>query len=533
MRRSQIRPDSVSNRRLLVPVLAGLLVGIASTVPRSFPAQSLFETLVLAQASLLAIVVSVSMLSMQVSTNRFAPQLAQLYRESGFNAIIARFGVSILLDLALFALPASAVASIPTRAVVVGLAVGAASWAFVWLLEVEERLLVFLNPEPVLDTLVDSVSFERYHDFSVTRREEGRVSRNPILEIHQIVQTSLEQGDNYSALRAIDALEEATEVLLSEYASLPAERRRETAESLHKLFDYWNRIADRAVEEGADDTLHAVVDAESAIGHRAIELDVDEAATGAADALYHLCAVALANNRLESRYYETLGELLSDSIDDGSIEVAGRAITDLARLSLLVDRREDDLLVAADERIAPQEAFFEHWVDLLEDHGSDLESDQYRSLYRRFEGQYGKLRDEAIEDGRIDGFADTATRGLRRVGVSAAEADLQGVVTGVTGHVLSLAARTDSSPGTVVDVIEKIVTAGGKNGVAEAVRRSKGRTGEQGHSADDEATPIAGPVAGSESATSGSDWGRSIDPWAELGDVDRYVDEIERLLADR
>jgi hypothetical protein len=89
--------DSITarNRRRAMPVVAAGLVGLASAVPSLFPAQPLFETLVIAQASLLAIVISVSMMSMQVSTNRFAPQLSQLYRESSFNAMITRFGFSI------------------------------------------------------------------------------------------------------------------------------------------------------------------------------------------------------------------------------------------------------------------------------------------------------------------------------------------------------------------------------------------------------------------------------------------------------
>jgi hypothetical protein len=170
-------------RRRAAPVLAGVLVGFASIVPTAFPTQPLLETLVIAQASLLAIVISVSMMSMQVSTNRFATQLSQLYRESSFNAIVARFGLSILLDLVLFALPTLWMSRTVVRVAVVGAVIGVASWAFVSLLDIEDRLLVFLNPEPVLESLVDSVSFDRYHAFSVERREEGLIARNPILEV--------------------------------------------------------------------------------------------------------------------------------------------------------------------------------------------------------------------------------------------------------------------------------------------------------------------------------------------------------------
>jgi hypothetical protein len=62
-----------------------------------------------------------------VSTNRVAPQLAQLYRERSVTAIVARFGLSVFVDLSLFALPAAAAARASVRAVAVALAVGLAA----------------------------------------------------------------------------------------------------------------------------------------------------------------------------------------------------------------------------------------------------------------------------------------------------------------------------------------------------------------------------------------------------------------------
>jgi hypothetical protein len=468
--------DDTLGRRLAVPLAAALVTGLASTVPSTFPAQALFQTLVIAQASLLAIVVSVSMMSMQVSTNRFAPQLSQLYRESGFNAIIARFGLSILLDLSLFALPVGWLGLVPVRVLVVATVVGVASWAFVSLLEIEERLLVFLNPDPVLDSLVASVSFDRYHAFSVDRHEEGRVARNPILELYQVAQTSLEQNDNYSALRAVDALDEATEQLLSEYASLSTARREETAPSVHKLFDYWNRIADAAVERGADDVLHAVVEAEAEIGREAVDLGLTAAAVGAVDAVYHFCAVTLANNRLETQYHGTLSDLLGASLEASELDVARRAVTDLARLSRLVDRREDDLLVAADERITPHEAFFENWAYFLREHQSQLSTERCRSLHAHYEQEYQSIYEEAIADGRVGAFGTVATPGLRAVARAAAEREVQWVVSRGTEHLLALGVRTDTAVDSRVPALERVVEAGGAAGVADAIRRLRDRT---------------------------------------------------------
>lgn len=453
-----------------MPLVAAVLVGLASLVPATFPVQGLVETLVIAQASLLAIVLSVAMMSTQVSTNRFAPQLAQLYRDRSFTAIVARFGLSILLDLLLFALPAAWAGRAARRAVVVGLAVGLAAWAFVTLLEIEDRLLVFLNPDPVLESLVESASFERYRAFALARREEGQVARNPVLEIVQIAQTSLEQRDAYGALRAVDALDEATERLLSQYAALPAARREETAESVHKLFDYWNRIADLAVERGADDVLHAVVDAERAVGEETVDLGLPAAATGAVDALFQFCAVALANNRLEPAYTDALGDLLAASVTAGLGDVTRRGATDLARLARLVDRREDDLLVAGDERVDPLGPFFDGWARVLATDG--LDAAERRALYRHFEREYGRVREEATADDRL---VRAAASGLRGVGVAAARADRQWAASRAVEYLVALARCTDRSPDALAADAERIIEAGGQPGVRDAVTRLRSR----------------------------------------------------------
>jgi len=529
-----VRAFAVRYRRQTIPVLAAGLVGGLSLAPSAFPAQQLFETLAIAQASLLAIVISVSMMSMQVSTNRFAPQLSQLYRESSFNAIIARFGLSILFDLALFAVPTAWMNLPPTRAVIVGLVTGVAAWAFVSLLEIEERLLVFLNPDPVLESLVETVSFDRYHAFSVNRREEGQVARNPILEIFQIAQTSLEQRDNYSALRAVDALDDATERLLSEYAARPADVQRETESSIHKLFDYWNRIADLAVEWGSDDVLHAIVDAEQAIGRRALDLELSTAAIGTVDAVFHFCAVTLANNRLESRYHATLGDLLSTSLEAGMLDVAQRAVTDIARLSQLVDRRDDDLLVAADERITPHREFFDNWAYFLDVHQPRLETEQCQSLYVHFERQYRSIRDEVVANGRIDEFYRAANPGFRDLGVAAASADVQWAVSRATEHVIELAMLTEGTPDSYLSIIQRFVESGGEPGVRDALSRLRHRI-EDGESPDDSRPhgSIVDPITDRLSGNDRSDvstYPRPIRPEALANGVDEIFDTVETLV---
>lgn len=520
--------SSTVEARRYVPVVAAVVVGAASTVPPTFPAQPLFETLVIAQASLLAIVISVSMMSMQVSTNRFAPQLSQLYRESSFNAIIARFGFSILLDLTLFALPAAWLSRGLVRAGAVAAVVGVAAWAFVSLLDIEERLLVFLNPEPVLDSLVESVSFERYWSFSTNRREEGPVARNPVLEIFQLVQTSLEGNDSYGALRAVDALAEATERLLQGYADLPLDRRADAEESVHKLFDYWNGVADEAADRGADDVLHAVVDAELEIGREAISLDRPTAAVGAVDAVYHFCAVTLTHNRLEASYHATLSDLLAASLDARLLDVARRAVTDLARLSRLVDRREDDLLIAADGRITPHEEFFDNWAYFVDSRRSSLETEDCLSLFVHFERQYREMRDEAIADGRIDRFGWVAGPAFREIGILAATADVQWVVSRTTEHLIDLSNRSTGASDAVLTDLERLAEAGGGPGIRDAIARLRDHSSSQRPTAESVGT-VEDPIAERLNRTDdrGVDYLRPIPPGTRTDDLDRLLDAVE------
>jgi hypothetical protein len=47
-------------------------------------------------------------------------------------------------------------------------------------------MLNYLNPESLLDELLNDVSFEEYQRFSEELVEEGHTARSPVLEIYQI-----------------------------------------------------------------------------------------------------------------------------------------------------------------------------------------------------------------------------------------------------------------------------------------------------------------------------------------------------------
>ncbi|MFC6733555.1 MULTISPECIES: hypothetical protein [unclassified Haladaptatus] len=324
--------------RMAVSGVVAVGMGLLSVAYPTLATSRLFELLALMQASFLAIVISVSLLSVQITSSRGAPLLADLYRDRVFSRLLVRFGTSILVALALFGMVPH-LSGPALRASAVAAGVGTAGYSFLSLLKLEGRLLSFLDPEPVLTDLVDRVSFDRYRTFATRRREEGRGARNPALEIFQIAQTSLDNRDHYGALQAVAALKSATAQILAQYGDVADAEQVAAAGSIHKLFDYWNRIAVQAVESGADDVLHAIVDAEVELTTNALKASLRRPAVEGVRSLAYFCGVAADADRLEPHCWEALLSLLDSAIDANDPEVTNTVVLNIADLIDRVDGR--------------------------------------------------------------------------------------------------------------------------------------------------------------------------------------------------
>lgn len=262
MKRSALLSSDQTRRRTIVTGVTAVFLGVLGWVAPAGGATTLFQMLLPAEAAILGIVVSVTFLSLQISSNQYAPLVSRLYRDDAFTGIIERFGLAILMDV-IFIVTTPMIALSPiTRGLAVAIVSGLATRSFLSIFAIESQLEVFLNPEPVLDDLLEDVSLDRYRRFTETRREEGRITRNPLLEIYQIATTSLETHDNYGAIRAIDALGEATQRIFLAYEGAGESDHEDLAEPIHKVFTYWDDLALAATTTGADDVLHAIVDTE-------------------------------------------------------------------------------------------------------------------------------------------------------------------------------------------------------------------------------------------------------------------------------
>jgi hypothetical protein len=169
-------------------------------------------------------------------------------------------------------------------------------------------------------------------------------------------------------------------------------------------------------------------------------------------------------------------------------------VTDIARLSRLVDRREDDLLVAADERITPHVEFFDNWVHFIRVHHPRMETDPCQSLYVHFERQYRTIRDEATVEDPTGPLYSAATAGFRDLGVAAAEADVQWVVSRSARQLLALMLDAGGTGTFDRGPFEEIVSAGGAAGVRDAVARLRRGDGTTARTSNTSA-PIDDPLS--------------------------------------
>lgn len=151
-----------------VSLLIGLLSsGLLFILPAdSF--SSLFQVLALTQASLLAIIVSVGLLSVQIAANQFTPLIGRRFEEGQFlTSTILRFGASIALALIAMLLipelyPLAGRLPLFGRVLLVAAGVGGATFSFLSVINVKDDMLNYLNPESLLDDLLEHVSFEAY-----------------------------------------------------------------------------------------------------------------------------------------------------------------------------------------------------------------------------------------------------------------------------------------------------------------------------------------------------------------------------------
>ncbi|MGZ0746520.1 hypothetical protein [Haloparvum sp. AD34] len=437
---------------------------------------SLFQVLALAQASLLAIIVSVGLLSVQIAANQFTPLVGRRFEEDEFlTSTILRFGVSIALALIAMLLipelyPLAGRLPLFGLVLLVTTGIGGAAFSFLSVIDVKDDMLNYLNPESLLDYLLENASFEAYRRFSEELLEDGHTARSPVLEIFQIGQRSLEDNDNHTAIYAIHTLSEASKKILVDYSELDEEDRKEVRLQQKDLFGYWERIIDSAVERGTDKTLYQIVLSQKEIATTAAENGESSIGTEAAKTLQYLCEQTHENDRLEKSHYSRFNHMLESSIEHDTPEIANSTVVYMEYLALELTTNIDNDGERRTEEERVVDTLFAYirdaWSKLLEEKNGEIEQGDYRELYDRFETEVGHYLFTCWAYDRP--YPSNLESDLANIAVTAAENGEHWAVSRLTRMIIELWVVAERRENLRVNGLARVIDSGGREGVEDA-----------------------------------------------------------------
>ncbi|WP_411964341.1 hypothetical protein [Haloferax sp. YSMS24] len=456
-------------------LVGGLSTGLLLVLPAE-PLSSLFQVLALAQASLLAIIVSVGLLSVQIAASQFTPLIGRRFEEDNFlTGTILRFGVSIGLALiAMLLIPV--LYSVPGQRstigqiLLVGGGVGAATYSFLSVINVKDDMLAYLNPESLLDDLLEAVSFEAYRRFSEELKENGHTARSPVLEIFQMGQRAFEDNDNHTAIYAIDTLSQASRKILVEYSNLDEDERKEVRFHHQDLFEYWERLIDSAVERGTDKTLYQIVLSQKEIAISAAELHESSLGSKAANTLEYLCKQAYERDRLEKSYYARFKHILDASIEHDVPVLAISTSIYMKWLALFITRdfESEGERRSREERVV--DTLFGYirdtWSKVFEEKSDLVEQGKYRDVHDQFEEEINHYVSTCWAFDRP--YPSNLESDLTAVAISAAENDEQWAVSRFTRMIVELWVVTERQEVLRINDLARIIDSGGREGVNDA-----------------------------------------------------------------
>lgn len=468
---------SINRFQSLASILFGLSSGIGSYYVDQNVLSQLFETLAVAEASLLAIIVSVGLLSVQISATRYTPLIGRRFMEQQFlSGTILLFGIAISISLlSMILIPTVATTYLIGEvavAVFTFIGVGVATVAFSSLLSTKDHALEYLDPRTLLEDLENDVSFEDYRSFSEQSPEiDEKPQRSPVLEIFQIGQTAFEDKDGDTALQAIHSLYSATMKILREYADIdPAERRQNIQFRQQDLFSYWKRLIDAAVDHGPDTPLHRIRKSQREIGIFAAKNGIQSSGREAAKTLQYLSEETFEADRLEKGYYADFSSILQAGIENEADRMVGSTITYMQHFAFTLRKElgsEFDLYTEAGMALDTIFATYrDNWKHVFAESSSNMGDGPYRKMYKAFEENISHyLTTSWLHD---LAYPPDIESDIAAVAVTAAEHNQQWAVSRLTRMLIELWVIVGHDKKLYYNDLARIMDAGGSEGVEDA-----------------------------------------------------------------
>lgn len=247
-----------------------MIVAELSHYDLSSNGQQVFATLASIQAAIFAIVFSVVVLGIQLSTSRYSTRLANLFRsDEGYKKTVGIFVSSIGIDV--IGLLAFTHVSPPTLRYLTSLALGLATASFAVLYFFVDRTLEQTTPEGIIKRVKQELTPQQI--ISDAKATDGDPSEtDPFLVPISIVRSAIDDRDVPAVIRALNVIDNQVEELLKFVSTDRIEDETPVGDTLEELCT--NRLpsaGEKAVDEDLGEAGSTTVNTLSSIGSNSIE----------------------------------------------------------------------------------------------------------------------------------------------------------------------------------------------------------------------------------------------------------------------
>ncbi|MFB1064097.1 DUF2254 family protein, partial [Natrinema sp. H-ect4] len=298
----------------VVFTLGTLAIGwLLYTPTRNLPL--LLSTLAGAQAAFFGIVFAITVLGIQLATDRYSPRLVFLFIDDWpFRLTFGVFVASIGLDLFLL----SQVSSTPSRLLAAGVAATgglalASTFILYWFVR---STLAQSTPEGLIDAIADDLPPSNY--LGATTTAERNDEPHPLHRLYSLTMAALSQGESETAYRGVETIDEvATDGLeeIQTYENDIDDAEIETAFATVQE-EYLPEIALHAYEKEERRTATRTVDALDELGRTGLKGDTESVTRYSSEGLSEIIdetPLVVDGNTLRNSAAESLGDLLMDS----------------------------------------------------------------------------------------------------------------------------------------------------------------------------------------------------------------------------
>jgi hypothetical protein len=360
----------------IILTLIGALIGGIFYVPvQNLPL--LLSTLAGAQAALFGVAFAITILSIQLTTNRYSPRTVFLFIDGWpFKTVFAVFVTSTGYNVLLL----SQVGSPPSRYLTAGVtaAYGLALGAVIILYWFVRTTLAQSTPEGLIDAIADELPPSKY--IVKSHEKVSADELHPLHRLYSIIMAALSRGESETAYRGLRTLDEITDGGLENAQSNQDELTEEEIEAGFETVqeEYLPEIALHAYENDEQRTATEAIDILEQLGQDGLDNEIEAVTRYSAEGLSEIIdqpPLVIDASVVRNAAIDSLSNLLEASVCSAEFRTYRRVSTKLnGRIVVLLRRNADnwvyhDFILDYVDRTLPNliEALIDHHEYEIED----------------------------------------------------------------------------------------------------------------------------------------------------------------------